>query len=278
MNTEKYSELFDNDKITSTLKRKSVKGAAITGVSRTLRLLIGLCGTAVLARILTPDDYGLVVMAAILTNYVRLFADIGLAAATVQRENINHQQVSTLFWIDVGIGFLLALLVCAISPLIASFFNEPALKQIAIAMSVTFFMTGFVLQPRALLRRHMRFFTVEAVIIIAQICGVLGAIVLAMFGWGYWALVMQAIIIAFIELVGIWIIIPWFPSRPRWVEGVGSMVRFGGDILIFNTINYFSRNADNILIGKFWGAAPLALYDKAYSLLMMPVIQINGPV
>jgi PST family polysaccharide transporter len=108
--------------------------------------------------------------------------------------------------------------------------------------------------------------------------GVCVAIGSALSGAGYWALVLMQISTAFCTLIGLWLVCDWRPGRPQLHTDVKNMLSFGGHITLFNIVNYFARNFDNILIGRVWGAGPLGVYSKAYGLLMLPLRQINMPL
>lgn len=274
----KYDHFFDNSKLSKNLKNTSVKSAAVTGVTQVAKFILQFGGTAVLARLLAPEDFGLIAMTIVITGFISLFKDVGLSMATVQKEHINHEQVSALFWINVAIGALLSVIVLALSPLIAKLYNEPRLMGITIALSAVFFVGGFAIQPKAILKRQMAFKALAYIEIIGQSSGVACAIYMATSGFGYWSLVGQQITIIVVDFFITSIALSWRPSRPKKAAGVGSMVRFGADIVAFNSVNYFSRQMDNILIGWFWGPSALAFYSKAYTLLLMPVNQINAPL
>lgn len=273
-----YDALFDNSKLSHNLKNKSVKSAAVTITTQMLKFILQFGGTAALARLLTPEDFGLIAMTIVITGFISMFKDVGLSMATIQKEHINHAQVSALFWINVFIGALLTLIVVAVSPIIAIFYSEPRLMEVTIALSAVFFVGGFAIQPKAILKRRMEFKALAVIEVISQVAGVICAIYMAKSGYGYWSLVGQQITIITVDFFITTASISWRPSRPKRTEGVGDMVRFGADIVAFNSVNYFSRQMDNLLIGWFWGASALAYYSKAYTLLLMPVNQINAPL
>jgi O-antigen/teichoic acid export membrane protein len=166
----------------------------------------------------------------------------------------------------------------AVSPLVAVMFREPRLTAITIALGLSFVLGGMTVQHQALLRRRLRFTTLAVIEIIPMSAGILTAIVMAHAGLGYWALVGMTLGGAAANLVAVLVALPWRPGGPRRGSGVVPMLKFGGDVLSFHVVNYFSRNADNLLIGWWWGATPLGLYEKAYTLLLLPVHQINAPL
>ncbi len=232
----------------------------------------------VLARMLSPEDYGINAMAVSITGFANVFASLGLSTATVQRAQINHEQVSTLFWINAAIGLLVTLIVAAMSPAVSRFYNSPELLRVMLLLSTVFLITALSIQHSALLTRQMRFYTIAKIRIFSLVAGITVAIVAGYYGFGYWALVFNTLTSAIVSAIANWIACRWVPGLPHRNVGVGSMVKFGADLVGFDVLNYFSRNLDNILIGRYLGAGPLGLYSKAYQLLMMPITNLRGPV
>jgi len=269
---------FDVNDLASDIKGRSVRGGAATILGQGVRFVVHTLSTVVLARLLVPADFGLITMVAAVTVFVSLFGDIGLSMATVQREKINHEQVSTLFWINAGLGALTTTVTLVLAPGIAWFYSEQRLTMITVVLAFNFLLGGLAVQHRALLQRRMRFVALASIHIVSEITGVGIAIVSAKMGAGYWALVIMQTATAMVDAIGVWLASGWKPGRPDWHSGVRSMLVFGGNITGFNIVNYFARNADNVLIGRTWVAGPLGLYNKAYALLMLPLYQINIPL
>lgn len=269
---------FRIDHLNADLKKRSVRGGVVTLTAQACKFTLQMGSTAILARLLVPQDYGLIGMVAAVTGFVALFKDMGLSLATIQKAEINHRQTSTLFWVNVGVSSGIALLTAAIAPTVAWFFNEPRLTLITIVSAIGFIFGGLTVQHQALLNRQMRFTVLSAIDIVAMCFGVVCAIALAWYGAGYWALVVMQIAIAIAQMVGVWIACNWRPSLPQWKSGIRDLLTFGGNLTAFNIINYFSRNLDNILIGRYAGAQALGLYAKAYQLLLLPIQQINLPM
>lgn len=232
----------------------------------------------VLARLLTPQDFGLIAMVTALTGFIMIFKDLGLSMATVQRAEINHGQISTLFWINVALSVALMLITLALAPAVAWFYQDPRLAAVTAALSVAFLFGGLTVQHQALLRRQMRLSAVTVIDVLALVVGILTAILCAWAGLGYWSLVWMQIVNAATNAVGVWIASGWIPGRPVRRSGVRSMVAFGGYLTGFGFVNYFARNLDSVLIGRFWGAESLGLYSRAYSLLLFPIGQITAPM
>jgi O-antigen/teichoic acid export membrane protein len=269
---------FQTDHLKADLKGRAARGGAVTLASQTLKFVLSMVVTVVLARLLTPQDYGLIGMVVVVTGFITLFKDIGLASATIQRAEINHQQISTLFWINVGLSLLTMIVTIAIAPLVARFYNEPRLTGITMVFAAGFLFGGLTVQHEALLRRQMRFVALSVIDILSLLAAPMVSIVMALRGFGYWALVFGQLATAITNAVGVWIVCGWRPSRPSRNAGVRSMLAFGGNLTAFGVVNFFARSLDNILIGRFWGATQLGLYARAYQLLILPIEQINAPI
>jgi O-antigen/teichoic acid export membrane protein len=165
-----------------------------------------------------------------------------------------------------------------LAPAIAAFYGEPRLQAVTLALASTFILGGFGVQHSALMRRQMQFKALGLIDLCSMIAGVVAAIALATAGFSYWSLVGMNLVTSVVHLVAVWVAQPWRPGLPVRGSGVGALVRFGSDILGFNIVNYLARKADNLLIGWCWGAGALGLYDKAYTLLLFPISQINHPL
>lgn len=269
---------FATDHLRGDLRRRSVRGGAVTASAQAAKFVLRFGSTAVLARLLTPEDYGLIAMTAVIVGFVGIFKDSGLSAATIQRDELSHAQVSTLFWINALLGCLLGGGLMLGAPAVAWFYQEPRLTGVTTALASSFILSGFTVQHTALLRRQMRFKTLAVIEIASLVAGILTAIFMASAGFAYWSLVGLTLGMALANLVAVWLANRWRPGLPRRAAGVRGMLRFGTDILSFSVVNYFARNGDNLMIGWCWGAGTLGFYDKAYNLLLFPVQQINAPL
>jgi O-antigen/teichoic acid export membrane protein len=259
-----------------TLKGKSVRGGAATVLGQGVGMALQIGTTVVLARLLSPTDYGLQSMVLTLTAFFSLFKDAGLSVATVQRESLTHEEISTLFWINLALGALLTIVVVASSPFLAAFYKDPRLLWLTIASASIFLFNSLSVQHKALLDRAMRFSTSVKIDILSATIGSAVAIVMAALGCGYWSLICQNISLPIVGTAATWIALPWMPGRPRWTAELRSMVRFGGTVTLNSVVVYIAYNTEKILLGRFWGAAPLGIYTRAYQLATLPVQQLIG--
>lgn len=269
---------FRTDHLQKDLAGRSARGGAVTMAAQVLRLVIRTASTILLARLLTPRDYGLIGMVAILVDFVSMFQYMGLSTATVKWTELNHRQVSTLFWINTALSAAIMLLTFGSAPLLAWFYHEPRLIGITACYAVSIFLMGLNIQHEAILARQMRFGVIALIELAAILIGLCAAIVAALYGAGYWALVVNQLVMTTATVVGVWGACKWRPGLPSRGSGVRSMLSYGGNLTGFNVMNYFSRNLDNALIGKFWGAYQLGIYSRAYQMLLMPMAQINNPL
>jgi PST family polysaccharide transporter len=274
----KTDKHFQTDHLKVNLGGRAARGGAVAITSQGLKFIVTLAATSVMARLLTPQDYGLIGMVAVVTGFVSMYKDIGLAAATIQKPEITAEQISTLFWVNLFLSLAITLLTSAIAPLVAWFYGEPRLTWITIVTSFGFLISGLAVQHEALLRRQMRYLPLAAISLASVVAGYIVGIMMAWRGFSYWALVASQLAVAFTSTTLIVAVCQWIPGLPRRDTGARSMIRFGGHLTGFTTINYFSRNLDNLLIGRFWGAQQLGLYSRAYQLMTLPMDQINEPL
>jgi len=269
---------FRTDHLQADLGGRSARGGAVTMSAQILKFVLTTVAAIALARLLTPDDYGLIAMVAILVNFVGMFQYLGLSTATVKWAELTHQQVSTLFWINMALSAAIMLITVGSGPLLAWFYHEPRLVGIAAAYGVTILFTGLAIQHEAILSRQMRFTAIVVVETAALLIGFVAAIIAAWYGAGYWALVINQIVMTLVTVVGVWSVCKWRPGLPGRGLDLHSMLSYGGNLTGFNVMTFFARNLDNLLIGKFWGAHQLGVYSRAYQMLLLPMQQINAPL
>jgi O-antigen/teichoic acid export membrane protein len=270
-------DIFSTEHLHNDLKGRSVRGGMLTVSSQATQFLLQSISTVVLARLLTPADFGLVAMVTAITGLAQAFADLGLSEATIQHPEIGHRQVSTLFWINVGIGLALTMLTAALAPVFAWFYKEPRVEGITLLVSVTFLIGGLRVQHDALLKRQMRFTSLAIRDIAAYVLGVAVAVTLAIRGIGYWAIVALPLTLNTTAMILSWVMVPWIPSLPKRGTQVRTLVSFGGNVAASYLLLNVMRNADSVLLGWYLGAGPLGLYSRACNLLMLPVRQLVVP-
>lgn len=259
------------------LGKRAARGAIVTVGSQVVRMAVQVGGVVVLAHLLTPHDYGLVAMALAVVGIGDLFRDFGLSSAAIQAQRLTRQQRDNLFWLNTGIGALLGVLAFACAPLVAALYDEPDLVPITRGLALTFLLNGMATQYRAHLTRHMRFAQLAAVDVASPLLGLVAGIVLAVSGAGWWALVGQQVMTAATLAAGGVIAARWLPRRPRRGEPMAGLLRFGWNLLGTQLVGYASNNIDSLTIGLRFGAQPLGVYNRAFTLLMQPLTQLRAP-
>jgi len=274
-NTQNYAQT--SEQLKTGIKQKFIKGSLITIFAQSIIFSLQIGATFVLGYFLLPEDFGLIGMVSVVLGFIELFKDLGLSNAAIQSDEINDQQINTLFWINVALSIVLSILFIVLSPVLASLYKQPRLVNIVLALSLTFVFRGLSAQHRALLKRQMSFPSLAKIDICAKLLSTAIVILAAWSGLGYWSLVLWRLSQAAAESVGTWLVCPWKPKKAAWASGTKKLLLFGSNVTGFNIVNYFSRSSDNFLIGLVWGAGPLGLYAMAYRLLLLPIQQINAP-
>ncbi len=258
------------------LKEKTIRGGVARLFAQAANFSIRTISLMVLARLLAPQDFGLVGMVTAFTGVLGLFRDFGLSSASIQRETVTEEQLSMLFWINILVGCLLAVLALAMSPAIAAFYHEPRLIGVTAALATAFVFNAAGVQHGSILQRQLRFMALSVINTVALLLSTVAAIAAAMLGWGYWSLVIMAISVPLITSAGNWLSARWTPGPPQRNSGVRSMVRFGGKVTLNGLVWYLATNSDKILLGRYWGVEALGLYGRAYQLINIPTDNINS--
>jgi PST family polysaccharide transporter len=266
------------DHLLDDLKGRTISGGFITIASQGTQFLLNLASIMVMARLLTPKDFGLYAMVTTIMGFLWMFQDAGLSTATVQRQQITHAQVSNLFWVNVGVGGITALVVAALAPVVAWFYHEPRLVGVTLVLSSTFLLASSAVQHIALLNRQMRFAVVAIIYIVSALSGYLTGVAMALLGYGYWALVGASVTQGAVQLVLAWLISGWRPKFPSRNSQTWHLLTFGANITAGSLMYSLARGADNLLIGRFFGAAAVGLYSRASILLIRPLQQFTAPI
>jgi O-antigen/teichoic acid export membrane protein len=269
---------FSTDHLRSGLRMRAVRGAGATIFSNALSFFVQFLGTIILARLLTPVDFGLITMVTAFSLLLQNFGVNGFTEAIIQSEVIDHKMMSTLFWINAIISFILTLLFMTMAPLLAWFYKEPRLYLITIGISLSIIASGLSTLHMALLRRNMQFYISSGIEVTARVVSVSIPVFLAWQGWGYWSLVAGFVASPVTYTAGTWIFCRWRPGLPTSGTGIGPMLKFALNTYGTFSLNYFSRNIDKLLIGWRYASQSLGYYKKAFDLFALPAGQLTAPL
>jgi O-antigen/teichoic acid export membrane protein len=260
------------------LRRTAIRGAgaAIAGSAGNFAVQIG--SVVILARLLTPSDFGIVTMVTTFSLLLRSFGLNGFTELIMQREELTDSLASNLFWINVGIGSILTLLFASSGPLLALFYHNSAVVQVTEGMSLTIGIGCLGYIHLGLLQRAMRFRATAIITFASVVLQMIVSIVLAMAGWHYWALVWGSVTQTAVVAVGVLLVCRWIPRWPSRAAGTGSGLRFAANVYSHFAFSYFTRNTDNLLVGWRFGDRALGFYKRAYDLFVLPQTQLLAPL
>lgn len=258
--------------------RTATRGAGVTVGAQLARMVIQMASLVVLSHLLSPGQFGLVAMVTSIVNVADIIRDFGLSSAAIQSKDITLGERTNLFWTNLGIGTVCSLIVAGLAPLLADFYHEPRVKGITLALAGLFILSGANTQHRADLARSLRFGALAFTDVTAQVIAVVGSITAAALGAGYWAIVIQQVLMVASTLVLNVVQTRWIPGLPRRDASIRRFLKFGTGVLGTNIIGYVINNVDNVSIGHYWGGYDLGYYSRAFNLLQMPMTQINAPL
>jgi O-antigen/teichoic acid export membrane protein len=253
-------------------------GLAWKGASQLVMQLSRAVVAVVLARLLSPHDYGLAALVLIFSNLVAVFSDLALGAALVQRERLSEDDRSTVFWTGVATGVLFTAVGVAAAGPIAAFFHQPEVKPLFRVFSLSFLVVSLGSTQTALLTRELDFRNLELRTMAGTLAGAAAGIALAALGFGPWAIIGQQLAIVAVSTLLLWTLSPWRPRASFSLASLRGLAGFSGNVLGTRLLFFANRNADNLLIGRFVGAAALGVYSVAYTIMLVPFSQLAGPL
>lgn len=269
---------FSTDHLLEGLKSRTVSSGIVTSVLQVALLVLNLGSIVLLARLLAPEDFGLLAMVLTVMGFFRVFGEAGLSTVTVQKDGITHAQVSNLFWTNIAVGGVVTLTLALLAPVVAWFYRTPQLTEVTLALSMTFVLTSLTVQHVALLKRQMRFKAIALIKIASTAMGIAVGIGMAWRDYGYWSLVGMQITTPVLALVMAWWICSWRPQLPVRNSGTRSLLCFGANLTVSGFLWALAKGLDGLLIGRWFGAEALGFYSRAAALLNRPLEQASAPL
>jgi O-antigen/teichoic acid export membrane protein len=255
----------------NSLSQRILSGVGWFAVSRILIQCSLLATSTVVARRVPPSAYGVIAMAFIVTGLAMLLRDLGTTKAVIQKRELNQGLLSSIFWINMTVGCTIAGLCFVSAPLAGTFFHEHTVVSVLRVLSSLFVISSLGDIQSAILNREMAFKRLSLIDIFSSLVRITVALSLACLGAGVWALVASTLADAAIGSALLWRASNWRPTFIISWRDVRTIMDFGLNLSAFNFFNYFARNADNAIIGRFLGSTPLGYYQLAYSIMMFPV-------
>ncbi|MFQ5823901.1 MAG: MOP flippase family protein, partial [bacterium] len=258
------------------LKQQTVSGVAWSVVARFGQQSMQFIISILLARLLMPKDFGLVAMIMVFVNFLRLFLQEGFSPALVQKQDLRLIHIYSIFWLNIAVGISLTSIIIAGAPIISSFYKEPQIVLMTRVLAFDFFIMSTGIVPRALLQKKFAFKRLAQIEIATTFLSGGIAIVLAATGYGVWSLVFHCLCTSLFSAALRWIAAGWRPKFTFEIQAVRELFNYSINHWGFNIVNFWARNADNMLIGRVIGSAGLGIYNRAYSLMMLPISQISN--
>jgi O-antigen/teichoic acid export membrane protein len=240
------------------------------GITQAGRVGIQLVSVVVFSRLLAPSDYGLMAMAAVVINFGGLFRDMGTSAALIQRKDLAPDLLDTVFWLNVILGLVVGIFVAILAPVAAWVFSADALTAVLLALSVIFPIASTTAPHLALLERHSEFRSIAWVEVSSGVTGLVAGIIFALIGGGVYSLVLQGVLTAAVSAIQFWRMSKWRPGTSWHSDEIKKIWHFSSNLVAFNVVNYFVRNGDSALVGRYLGAVSLGWYSAASRLLLFP--------
>lgn len=239
------------------------------------KIMLQLLSMFILARLLSPQSYGVMAMAYMVINLAGLFRDMGTSAAIIQSRELTDELKRSVFWLSSLMGLLLCAILCILAMPLSVYFKEPDLAWVLVLSSLSFPMAGCTAIHQALLERGANFRSLTFVEVGAQGAGLLSAIAAALSGWGVYSLVVQVLVIAGSSGIALFRLSPWRPQGRPQLGALRQLMGFSGNLTAFTLINFVSRNADTAIIGRMLGSLPLGVYNMGYKLMLFPLQSIT---
>ncbi len=256
----------------------AMRGVLVLGISQWTKIGAQFAGVVLLSRFLTPGDFGITASVAPLIAFMAIFQDLGLQQAIIQRSSITQEDLTSIFWLTVLLGCVLTLALLGLSPAAAWFFHDRRLLWVTAVSSIPVLISSLAAVPSAVLNRQGRFGVLAQNDVMTSVASVLTAVVAALLGCRYWSLIIATIVTNALSTVFLACRADWLPGRPRFQSPERDLIHFGSNLTGFTLVQFFARNADNLLIGHAWGVTALGYYDRAYKILLLPIQSISAPV
>ena len=257
------------------VRRELASGVFYTSIAKYAGIVVTLVVTGILSRLFTPEQFGVVNIATVVIAFFAIFSDLGIGPAVIQHKNLDRHDLGGIFSLSVWSGAVMALLFFAAAGTIASLYGDSqVLRNVLRILALNLFFAAANIVPNALILKEKRFRFAAMRSLTVQIAGGTAAIAAAYAGAGIYALTINPVFSSLMLLAINYRQNP-LPLRLRpGRKALGKVFSFSAYQFSFNLINYFTRNLDKLLIGKYMGMSPLGFYEKSYRLMMLPLQNI----
>jgi len=254
------------------------KAAVINAIGKYSTVIIQLIVTAILSRVLTAEDYGVVAVVTVFSTFFMTLSNMGFGTAIIQNKSLTKEDIDNIYSATVYISLALSLIFALLSFGIAWFYKDNLYIPVSMLLSISLFFNSMNMVPNGVLNRNKQFVTIAVRTVVVYVAAAVIAIILAKLGLRYYALVFQTIFSALFTFIWNFASVrPKFHAKVQ-MESIRKIANYSGYQFAFNFVNYFAANLDNLLTGKFFGAAELGYYNKAYNLTLYPINNLTGVI
>jgi len=257
-------------------KSAVISGVKWTSISTMSRRILGLLANIVFARLLEPGDFGLVAMAGVMLGFIEIFRDLGTGTALIREKTLTERLLSSVFWLNCGFGIAMTALIIALSPLVATFYKEPRVEPILMAMAISFILSSLSIVQNSILTRNMAFEQLAKIELVAAVLSYTIGIGAALYGAGVWSLVYQVLANSALSTIFVWSVGRWRPRLLFAWDEIRAITGYSLNLAGYNIFYYFAQNLDKFLIGRVLGTEALGLYDLAFKLMAFPMQAISA--
>jgi len=257
------------------VRRDAFQGISWTALTKILHQLFNFIFLVFLARILGPEEFGMLSMIIVFTGVADLIKDFGLSSAIIHRIDLKDTHLNTAFWFNIFVSIVLTFSYILFAPYIASFYNEPKLKQYIYAFSSIFIISSLNIVQNSLIIKNLNF---KKLFLIDSTCVFLSgtiAVCLAYNAFGTWSLIIQIISFYFFNVILMWLSSNWKPKFQFSLNSLRELFNYSSGLFGYQMLNYFSRHIDQLLIGKYLTSANLGIYSRTYQLMLLPINTFN---
>lgn len=254
------------------------KAAMINALGKYSKIFLSIIVNAILSRILSAEDYGVVAVITVFSTFFITFSDMGFGPAIIQHKELTDDDIDNIFSLTVYISILLMVVFAVYSYPISAFYGDKVYIPLGQILSVSLLFNALNMIPNGILNREKKFVSIAIRTVVVYLGSAVITVILAFAGLRYYALAIQAVLTALFTFV--W---NYATTKPKFhfrfgFYSVKKVLNYSGYQFAFNLVNYFSRNLDNLLTGKFMGSAELGYYNKAYTLMLYPVNNLTGVI
>lgn len=256
-------------------KSKIIKGGFYLTIVNVLSQLLAIVVNIVLARLLMPEDFGLVALTMTYIGFITLFTNMGFGSSIIHETETSEEQLSSIYWLNYALSIFSFLIIISTSKFAANFYNEPKLTSIVLVAAINILLNPFFIIQYKLLERDLEFKVISKINLLGTLIGSFAAIIGAFMGLGVYALILQSLVSTIVRLIMIFVYKKWFPKFYFNFQEIKHMIWYSLKYKASNMAMYFERNVDYLILGKFFTSVVLGYYAFAYNIMYTPVKRIS---